>query len=128
MNLRKVNNIDIEFVINNKLVKFSKSKKSNEYIIVAGKNKYRFSSFKKAINANVVKSNYNQWLNLKDLNKIDNYTNMIYNYKNKIDKIELKGLIEGKNIFINKELDIVENKTLITDYDDENDDVEEVVW
>ena len=52
----------------------------------------------------------------------------IYDYKNKIDKIELKGLIEGKNMFINKELDIVENKTLITDYDDENDDVEEVVW
>ncbi len=107
----------VEFVIHNKGVYFEKNRKNNKYIIKAGKNTYEFDNYKSAINANIVKSSYDQWLTLKDLNKIAYY-------KDKINEIELQGLIIGDTIFVD-DLDI----KVDYNYDDESDDGEiKVIW
>ena len=85
--------VGIELHMYNSLIYFKKDKTKNNYIIKIDNKNYTYSDFKSAINAKIIKSSYGQWLTLKDLSKISNY------YE-KIRKIELNGLIVGKDIFI----------------------------
>ena len=116
MGLKDVEKTELILVIYDKIVHFKKEK-NNKYIIRAGKNVYKFDSFNKAINANVLKSRFSEWLNLKEIDRI-------LCYYDKIRKIELKGLEEGRDIFIDCKNNI---DTYNDDYDDENLD-EEIEW
>lgn len=78
---------------NNKSIYFSWNKNIKKYIIEVGNKRYEFKTYNKAVNSNIVKSSYDQWLTLKDVFKI-------LDYNHKIKKIELKKLKEGKNVFI----------------------------
>lgn len=107
--------MNITYCINNKLIHVNK--KGKKIIVKAGKNIYEFNNYKEAKKANLIKSSFGEWLNLRDIEKISKY-------QNKILKIELKKLKIGENIFI---CNMDHNEC--DDYDDEKVEQDiEVKW
>ena len=89
----------IEFIYNGKKINLEKDKTNNRYTIKCGRTIRIFKSYEKAVNFNIIESPYNLWLTLNDVNKI-------MEYSQKIHEIELKGLVEGRDICIDNEDDL----------------------
>lgn len=74
-------------------IEFEKDKSSKEYIIRVKDKIFKFKTYKDAVRTKVIESPYGKLISLQDVNKI-------LKYYGKIKEIELQGLEQGKDIFI----------------------------